>query len=328
MVLTSLSAAAACVLPDQHTGQRPGPAGEPTVITVSIIVADFLGVDDLNQKLDLDLIATYSWHDPRLVGLEGCQFNVSKVWFPPLILINSSHLRTLRTNARNQVSVSKDGNVGYTQRFTGLVSSYHNLQKFPFDHQDFRITFGPFGYGVNEMQLVADNENTWISERLNIEGWQVESAELSSQDIFFRQTGKNVSVLHLVISADRNSDYYIYRVLLLLGFVVAMSWSIFWIPPSRFEFQIGLGATSMLTIIAFNLAIAGNLPTLGYLTILDKILVVAVTLVFLSIVEALLAGLLVLNGKESLAVRIDRISRIAFPALLVLSWAGFILSAR
>ena len=81
----------------------------------------------------------------------------------------------------------------------------------------------------------------------------------------------------------------------------------------------------MLTAIAFSLSIANNLPQLGYLTILDKILIWAIFLVFLSIVEALIAGLMVLNDNEASAHRVDWYSRIVFPALLVGGWALMIM---
>jgi hypothetical protein len=89
----------------------------------------------------------------------------------------------------------------------------------------------------------------------------------------------------------------------------------------------GLGATTMLTIMAFNMSIASHLPQLSYQTILDKILVWAIFLVFLSIVEALIAGLLVMNDQAALAVRLDKFSRALFPLLLIVVWAGLIFSA-
>ena len=76
----------------------------------------------------------------------------------------------------------------------------------------------------------------------------------------------------------------------------------------------------MLTAIAFNLMIADALPRLGYLTILDMIMIMAITMVFLAIVEALVAGLFVLRGNEPAALRLDRVSRILFPALLLSGW--------
>jgi len=139
-----------------------------------------------------------------------------------------------------------------------------------------------------------------------------------------RQVGLDLSVLTLRIEAERQASYFIFRVLLPMVLVVAMSWSVFWVPPDRFEFQIGLGATSMLTIVAFNLAIGNTLPALGYLTALDAMIVWAILLVFLSITEALWAGLLHLNGKISQARNLDRISRVLFPLALFTGWTAFI----
>ncbi len=325
--LTAISTSLACTLPTLSTNDRPHSDGVTTEITASFIVVDFLGVDDVNQKLDIDVLGTFTWTDPRLVGLEGCRFNATEVWFPPMILFNSSQLRTARANALNQVAIGADGHVTYKQRYTGLISSYHNLRDFPFDRHDFLIRAGTLEFESDELKFVADDERTWISDRLNIEGWNVDGLGLTSSNQFVRQSNQEVSVLSLVVSASRVPDYYAFRVLLLLAFVVAMSWAIFWIPPSRFEFQMGLGATTMLTIIAFNLSIASHLPQLGYLTILDRILVWAIFLVFLSIVEALVAGLLVLRDQEELAVRLDKISRFLFPTLLVAVWAGLIFPA-
>jgi hypothetical protein len=78
----------------------------------------------------------------------------------------------------------------------------------------------------------------------------------------------------------------------------------------------------MLTAIAFSLAIAQSLPQLGYLTILDKWLIWAVFLVFLSIVEALATGLMVLSDRRAGALRLDKYSRVVFPVLLFCGWAA------
>ena len=87
--------------------------------------------------------------------------------------------------------------------------------------------------------------------------------------------------------------------------------------------QIGLGATSMLTAIAFKTAVSASLPPLGYLTALDKILTWAIFLVFLSMTEALVSGLLVLRDREDLALKLDRFFRVAAPLLLVSGWVLF-----
>ncbi|MCP4381892.1 MAG: hypothetical protein GY798_10865 [Hyphomicrobiales bacterium] len=324
VTLVALSAIAggafACDLPDMRTGERPDSLSQPTEITASFIVADILGVDDANQQINLDIFGTFSWRDPRLAGLDGCRYMRTQVWTPDVVIYNSSNLRAQRTNARDQVVIGEDGMVTYQQRFVGKVSSYHSLRRFPFDRHNFEISVGSIHQGDDTLIFRVDEENTWIASRLNIEGWDVTGVSIKAVTIERQSLGLAVSVLTLTISAVRQWDYYLYRVMAPLLLVVAMSWTIFWVPPIRFEFQIGLGATSMLTVIAFNLAVSGTLPRLGYLTLLDKSISWAILLVFLSIVEALITGRLTLHGNEERALQIDRQARVFFPVLLFVGW--------
>ncbi|MEM8957530.1 MAG: hypothetical protein AAGC86_06905 [Pseudomonadota bacterium] len=320
-LLIAGQAMAACVLGEMRTDQPPlGPDGKPTEVEIAIQLVDFLGVDDVNQQIAVDLRLELLWRDPRLAGFEGCRFGVTQIWFPRIELANSSALRAARQQAQDQVAIGPDGLVTYTQRYAGNVSSYHRLQDFPFDRQSFRIDLLVTGLSADEMVFVANNDRSGIAYRLNVEGWAVDTMTLSDSIVAPALLNYELSVASLTIDAHREPAFFVYRVLLPLVLVVAMSWTIFWVPPSKYEFQIGLGATAMLTAIAFTISISGRLPPLGYLTTLDEMLIWAVCLVFLSIVEALYTGLLVLRGREALAERIDRIARFVAPALLFLGW--------
>jgi len=316
-----------CTLPTMRTDVAPIPEnGGPVQVNASFVVLDILGVDDVTQQINVDIGASLTWQDPRLLSLEGCRFARSQVWVPDIILQNSSSLRTARNNARDQVVIGAEGRVSYRQRFFGDISTYHNLRDFPFDAHDFAISFMPVETGAETLKFVPDQANTWLSDQLNISGWHVTNLSLQEQSARLREAGQILSMLTLTISAEREVNYYLFRIMLPLFFVVAMSWVIFWVPPSRFEFQIGLGATSMLTVIAFNLAVAGALPPLGYLTVLDQILIWSIAMVFLAIAEALVTGLHVVNGRELRAHQIDRLARVVFPILLIGGWATLAVS--
>ena len=325
-ILLGAASVMACTLPDMRTDVAPKPEhGGPVQVDASFTVLDMLGVDDVSQQINVDIGAMLVWRDPRLQSLEGCRFARSQVWTPDIILRNSSNLRTTLNNARDQVVIGAEGRVTYRQRFFGEISTYHNLRSFPFDAHDFTITFMPVETGVETLKFVPDQANTWLSDRFNISGWHVTGLTLAEESAKLRETGRSLSMLHLTIAAEREVNYYLFRIMLPLFFVVAMSWVIFWVPPSRFEFQIGLGATSMLTVIAFNLAVAGALPPLGYLTVLDQILIWSIAMVFLAIAEALVTGLHVVNGKEARALQLDRVARVVFPILLIGGWAALAL---
>ncbi|MBE3639183.1 ligand-gated ion channel [Mangrovicoccus algicola] len=318
-------ALADCLPPQMRTDERP-PGEGPTEVTIGFALADFLGVNDVDQNIDVDLRMIMEWTDPRLAGQAGCRFGVAEVWFPPVLLGNSASLREAFRITRNQVSVGEGGRVRYVQRYTGWISSYHRLDRFPFDRQDFEIRVLAPDLTADELVLVPAEVPPRIAARLNVEGWEIGGASLSAQPQQLTILDHPASVASLTLHAEREATYYIYRILLPLSFVVAMSWAIFWGSPERFEFRIGLGATAMLTAIAFSLSIAGQLPQLGYLTLMDKMLIWAVGLVFLSMAESLVSWLMNKgwDGRPSDkrgARRLDRVSRWLFPVLLFGGWA-------
>ena len=115
------------------------------------------------------------------------------------------------------------------------------------------------------------------------------------------------------IPAERIRSYYLWKVIMPLCLIVAMSWCVFWINPAQYGPQIGLSATSMLTLIAFIFATTNMVPRLGYLTLLDRFIVGSTILVFLALFESLATVYLVSIKKEALALRIDKLSRLIFP---------------
>ncbi|MEM8731887.1 MAG: hypothetical protein AAGF79_18400, partial [Pseudomonadota bacterium] len=102
--------------------------------------------------------------------------------------------------------------------------------------------------------------------------------------------------------------------------VVSLSWVTFWVPPGRYEFQIGICATALLTAMALNFSIASSLPPVGYLTIMDRLVIWAVLCIFMASVQALVTARLVVKDRESAALRIDLYSRCIFPLAFMGGW--------
>ena len=120
------------------------------------------------------------------------------------------------------------------------------------------------------------------------------------------------------ISADRKVEFYVWKVILPLIVIVAMSWSVFWVHPSDLNTQMQVSITSMLAAIAFNFAISGALPTLAYLTWIDAFIFTCYSIIFLSIVEDMVVHVAWRSRRRHLAHRLDRWSRWVFPAAFLL----------
>jgi hypothetical protein len=156
---------------------------------------------------------------------------------------------------------------------------------------------------------------------LNISDWTVTGVEGGTRRLHIEATDTMASAYDLRISANRQRHFYVWKIIVPLCLIVFMSWTVFWINPGQFGPQIGLSATSMLTLIAFQFATTSMVPELGYFTTLDEFITGSTIVVFLALVQSLATSYLVSQEKEALALRIDLLSRYAFPlafALLVL----------
>lgn len=109
----------------------------------------------------------------------------------------------------------------------------------------------------------------------------------------------------------RQSAYYLWKIFLPLLLIVAASWTVFWIDD--LGINIGTAFTMMLTVVAFNFAIADTLPRVPYLTFMDAVLLASYISVFLSIIVLMVAHRFRAAGNQSASDRTKRVSRYAFP---------------
>jgi hypothetical protein len=292
----------------------PGAGGEPTKVTIAMQLLDLDEIDDIKQRLTGDFEVFVNWTDPRLSKLAGCQLPLSEIWSPSITFLNSGQLRAERPE---QVAVGDGGQVQYLQRYQGSLSTYHNLQRFPFDDHVFRISLLSSEYGEKDVLLVANDKLTGVWDRLNISDWKIGGVTPAISRLYSKFDDVTYSLYDFEIKADRITAFYVWKVIVPLCLIVFMSWTVFWINPAQFGPQIQISATSMLTIIAFQFATAQMLPELGYFTVLDLFIGGAMILVFLALLEALITSYLVSKELKGMAERVDLLCRVAFPLTFV-----------
>jgi hypothetical protein len=193
------------------------------------------------------------------------------------------------------------------------LPTYHNLRKFPLDRQIFSLSLFSVEYGEQEVQLVVDERATGRRNLLNISAWTVASVKGEIRRQYLDATDRFASMYDFKISANRERHFYVWKIIVPLCLIVFMSFTVFWINPAHFGPQVGLSATSMLTLIAFTFATTNMVPALGYFTTLAEFIAGSTVLVFLALVQSLTTSYLVSLEKQALALRIDRVSRLVFP---------------
>lgn len=299
-----------CSTQDIRNDLRPDAGGRPTKVSVGIRLVDLTEINDVNQTLTGDFGVFLTWTDPQLAHLKGCEIPLDEIWSPGIRFINSGRMFPDRPK---EVGIGPGGSVRYVQRYYGTLATYHNLHNFPFDKQIFRISLFSLEYGEDEVQLIIDEKATGLSKRMNISDWTINWVKGGIDREYADAFDQFHSRYDFDISARRVTSYYIWKVILPLCLIVAMSWAVFWINPAQFGPQIGLSSTSMLTLIAFLFASGKMMPELSYFTRLDYFIIGSTILVFLALVQSLTTTFLFSKGKQEIGIRIDRVSRVIFP---------------
>ena len=308
-----------CAVIGVRTNERPGADGAPTEVSIGVRMVDLTDIDDVSQTLTGDFAIFLGWTDSRLEGLEGCEVPLDDIWTPGIRFVNSGRLFL---GLEEEADIGPAGSVQYVQRYYGSLATYHNLRQFPFDDQTFRLSLLSLEYGEEEVHLVVNERATGRRDILNISDWTVTSVKGEIRRQRVEATGKIGSAYDLDISAQRERVFYLWKIIVPLCLIVFMSWTVFWVNPAQFGPQIGLSATSMLTLIAFQFATTSMVPPLGYFTTLDEFTTGSTVVVFLALVQSLTTSYLVSQGREAPALRVDRLSRYVFP----LAYVGLILA--
>ena len=120
-----------------------------------------------------------------------------------------------------------------------------------------------------------------------------------------------ISRFILSFQGQRHFTYYLVRILIPVIIIILVSWFAFFL--SDYTMRINLASGNLLLFIAFNFTIANDLPRLGYLTLMDTILLATFTITGLSVLVNVWMRRLQNLGKDKLLKHLDRFGTWSFP---------------
>jgi hypothetical protein len=297
---------------------RPVPEdGGPTVIHSALAILDVDEISSVKQSFTVNLAGVFRWNDPRLThaGPGVVKRDPDEIWNPRLFLMNEQ--RTW-SNFPDIAEVAPNGDVTYRMFLWGSFSQSLDLHEFPMDRHTFSVPIVTFGYSPDEVLFIPHPDiESYISESLSVPDWTVYNAR--GVDQIFEQNDINHSAFIFEFEASRRYGFYLIKAVIPLFLIVAMSWVVFWIDPKESGSQLTVSVTTILTLIAYHIALSSKLPDIHYLTRMDLFLFGATMLVFASLIEVVVTSRLANSERLDRARRIDEIARWVFPGLFVLT---------
>ncbi|MCS4541453.1 MAG: hypothetical protein HY929_03900 [Euryarchaeota archaeon] len=171
----------------------------------------------------------------------------------------------------------------YTEfRIRGTFLKTLSFKNYPFDEHVLTIEIEDKLNPIENLVYVPDLKESGIDPSINIPGWNLK--EWSVNVVKHQYPGNETYsrfIFEFVLARSTLSSVLKTVVPILIITCIAML--AFVISPANFGQRIGLGVTTLMSAVAFHLALSGQIPPIGYLTLADKIMLTVYALFLYSL---------------------------------------------
>ncbi|CAH3025688.1 unnamed protein product, partial [Porites evermanni] len=268
----------------------------PLTVELDLYVESFANIAEANMEYTVFGYLRHFWIDKRFAG----RFNetirlkgsiVEHAWTPDTYVGNSreSNLRVKDSESDSMLEIYPNGSIFYSKGVKIVASCEMNLENFPMDTQKCMLIFGSYSFNTNGLNYKWKTD-TAIVEKKSIAQFDMNKVELNSTNTTY--ISGSYSTLIISFNFKRRIGYYVIQVFFPDILVVAISWIVFWLDQDDMGGRVGLGITTILTIMFLLGSVNMSLPRVSYPKAIDWYLIGSFLFVFLVVMECILVYIL------------------------------------
>jgi hypothetical protein len=278
---------------------------DPSATQVVHLGVVLVGLYNVNEKLgtwDADFYLNESW-----TAVPG--------FTPTTEIVNEVN----RQSEQFDDTSLRDGTCFRSRRVHSTLRSSFNLRMFPFDRQNLTVQFSDAEL-VSRFARYSDKPSVVELDdgsKGELSSWKVDGhLSYSRRTRVFAEDGSAAPYDYATFSLPvrRHVAFHLTKFFLPLLVIVAVAFTAFWIDPADLNSKVSVGVTCLLAAIAFQLAEAGTLPEVAYLTFADRVYAICYTVLAGALMFAVYGNALVRKNQKERARRLDRQARWSFPA--------------
>ena len=278
---------------------------DPIIVKADLLVED---IHSINGK-DLDFESSFTlwahWKDERVANTlknmgvytsEGkplylCDFSpdqvigeTRKIFDPVVEFFNRKGKPNFQHGMQDWIEIFSDGTVQSRLRDKTKFKANFDFRRFPFDKQtlSFEIwsEFPSFMVEIipDEPAMTEYKETLYAfgdqEDGIIIPGWDLVDVTYENYS-YVENDGYPYTGFMLYLDVQRQSSYYLFKIILPIIFILVISWSVFWVRGSQLEAKVNVTIVCLLSLIAYNFIIDEDLPKLAYLTFLDSFILLS-----------------------------------------------------
>ncbi len=298
---------------------------EPIPVKIGIKMQQIVEVDEQNEFYTAVASLQMEWDDPALAfNPDSCDcvlknytdqnfdeflVDVQGRW-PEFTIYNQQGNRW----TQNRVAViSQDGHAIYFERFSTNLQVDFDFRKYPFDEEELLIQIDAI-YPESAFYFTDLEGYSEISAEHGEDEFAIDDFETS---ITSEQASTQFTTSRFTFGfgGPRHLDYYLFQIFIPLLLILVVSWVTFFLRDYRHRIEVA--SANLFVFIAFSFSLSDNYPRLGYMTLLDAVMLMTFVLSAMVVIYNVWLRWLEARDQAELADRIDSILDWLYPLSIV-----------
>jgi len=264
------------VAPRDFTSQ----SGHKIPLRVSTFVTSIHNINSAKNCFDCDFSLSLSWDDPRVIE-KGCTENsyltlgsdvLNPDLRPDVFIINDVAGETDANVVQEEIYVSdiKKGTVVNNRRMRGTFYSIFDVRRFPFDVHVVQVKM--YFHSCYVLSGPVPNIKTgWFSPPGSNEFYLSDTINDHQYDITSKASGMSFEGYHFEVTVARQFFSYLMNVVSVVECLFVLSLTVNMLPADELNDRMNMTLIIVLTYSAFKMVVANSVPAVGYMTLLDML---------------------------------------------------------
>ena len=270
---------------------------QKVVLYVRVSVVNVGDIDTIKQEFQCEFYMTVKWRELKLKDKGRKDIEWEKFWDPRLSFENVVSYDLFERRHQIEAKKNEVPMICLYYHIRGVFKEILEVNDFPFDYQDLSLSL----IARWRSSLVSFEKDSSRDDKIRISNFIAKQEWDLQPHIMTRQTETEVEndeswfdisypVYHIQMHARRHYSYYIFNVALIMCLITALTFSSFSIKSTEPGNRLQVTLTLLLTSIAFKYVISQSLPTVSYLTVMDKYIMCCTLFQFFMSVQVSISG--------------------------------------
>ncbi len=235
---------------------------------VGAYLNDAQALDLREHSYAIDIYIWFRWRDAELAPHETVEMvNPNELW---------GHISE---TLYEEPILLPTGELYQVLRVQGRFSRKFYFDDFPYDRQELVVEFEDTVHETNRLIYQADTEPVAVNPRLKLPGFRIEPAQLTIEQFAYptsfgdtrRSEPNTYSRVRVSLPILRPAFTTSLKLLLPVLCVVLGASLMLLLKTTYVDARLSIGITSLLTVVAIQLAANETMPSVDYLILMDKI---------------------------------------------------------